>query len=90
MSPEIREKLRKDILLVLETNFTRYGHSLLKIAVALVEKGFEDIGAAELDKELAYLEGAGLVEQASKSISPENRAWRITKAGRDHVAQLGL
>jgi hypothetical protein len=39
-----------------------------------------------LARELDYLDGKGLVEAALKLISPENRAWRITAAGRDFVA----
>lgn len=40
----------------------------------------------ELDAELQYLADKGLVVAEDKAISPENKRWRITAAGRDHVA----
>jgi hypothetical protein len=40
-----------------------------------------------LARELAYLGDKGLVEPVPKQISPENRAWRITAAGRDFAAR---
>jgi hypothetical protein len=43
-------------------------------------------GDAGLAREIVYLRDKGLIEAAPKVISPENHAWRITAAGRDHVA----
>ena len=50
-------------------------------------EGWRDAATA-LPRELDYLAGKALVEAALKLISPENRAWRITAAGRDFVAGL--
>jgi hypothetical protein len=48
-------------------------------------EGWAEAGAA-LARELEYLQDKGLVETAPKMISPENRAWRVTAAGRDYAA----
>lgn len=41
----------------------------------------------QTERELVYLMGAGLVEEIKKLLSPENRSWKLTKAGRDFLAQ---
>jgi len=40
--------------------------------------------------ELVYLLDKGLVTRVEKQLSPENKRWRITAAGRDFLAEQGL
>ncbi len=40
--------------------------------------------------ELVYLMDKGLVVVVAKQLSPENKRWRITAAGRDFLAEQGL
>jgi hypothetical protein len=52
--------------------------------------GGHEISDKEMVDELDYLEGKGLVAPIDKLISPENRRWKITAAGRDFAAAHGL
>jgi hypothetical protein len=45
---------------------------------------------AEVESEMLYLTDKGLAEETTKILSPENQAWRITAAGRDFLATLGI
>lgn len=40
--------------------------------------------------ELVYLQDKGLVALMVRTVSPENKRWRITAAGRDFLAEEGL
>lgn len=40
--------------------------------------------------ELVYLLDKGLVTRVEKQLSPENKRWRISAAGRDFLAEQGL
>lgn len=40
--------------------------------------------------ELTYLKDKALARESTKVISPENKRWEITAAGRDQLAQEGL
>ena len=51
-------------------------------------EGFRNLTRAQLESELAYLCDKGLLAPVPKEISPENRLWRITAAGRDFFAQI--
>ncbi len=52
--------------------------------------GFKEADERLAAGELRYLEDKGLVAPADKSLSPENREWRITATGRDYLATRGL
>ena len=88
MSPEKRELLRLALLRVLDANHTRYGLGLTALGHLGLSFGFFSATTAELERELHYLEDKGYVTAVFKVISPENRVWRITAAGRDFLAQL--
>ncbi len=86
MKPEERENLRKAILNVLDANATQLGLSQGAIRVLIVQFGLR-LEPEAIAPELLYLADKGLVVNAAKSLSPENRWWRITAEGRDFVAQ---
>lgn len=44
----------------------------------------------ELAAELLYLADKQLVVAEERAVSPEQKRWRITAAGRDYLAQQGL
>jgi hypothetical protein len=44
----------------------------------------------QIMEEIIYLEDKGLLTGVAALISPENRRWRTTAAGRDYLAQIGL
>lgn len=52
--------------------------------------GYREADANFVTTELTYLADKGLVFSPEKLVSPENREWRITAAGRDHLAQRGF
>lgn len=90
MAPAQREQLRLSLLRFLDANGTRFplaSDLLLQLARS---EGRTWLQSGELEEELAYLADKGLVMSAPKLISPELRAWRITAAGRDLAAELGL
>jgi hypothetical protein len=65
------------------------GVSVTTLRVGSGHAGFK-VENDEVIKEVQYLIGGGLAELCEKTVSPENRRWRITKAGRDHLAMQGL
>lgn len=85
MSPEERELLRLALLRVLDTNRTAFGLPAPALGLQIRRFGFQ-VDPAELTVELEYLLDKGLVALKDKVISPENRAWRLTAAGRDFIA----
>lgn len=88
MNSEEREQLRLSLLRFLDANATvRFLGTGLLLQMAKAE-GRGDLKAAEVEAELRYLLDKGFVEMAAKQISPENKTWRITAAGRDAFAQL--
>ena len=90
MSPEQREQLRLSLLRFLDGNLTAYGLSANLLLAFARSEGRPGLTLAETRVELEYLADKGLVSQTPKPISPENRAWRITAAGRDFLAERGL
>jgi hypothetical protein len=86
LEPKMREQIRLCLLRCLDAGAPgAFAPSLL--AAMLRGEGFNlkaDTIAAELD----YLRGKGLVEEARKTISPENVTWRITAEGRDTYAKI--
>lgn len=89
MTPEQKENLRLAILRVLDSNRTRFGLSVPGITTHLVQFGCAPTRDVLLD-ELDYLTGKELVEEALKIVSKENRAWRLTDAGRAYLDARGF
>lgn len=88
MNPTDREQIRLSLLRYLDAAAgRRFGLTDAVLLQHIRSEGFP-AGDAELDAEIDYLAGKGLIETAAKTISPENRAWKITSAGRDLYAQL--
>lgn len=85
ITPAIREQIRLSLLRHLEDNPARFGLAVALLRSFLAAEGF-NIPVQAVELELEYLQGKGLVESPAKSISPELRAWKITAAGRDHLA----
>lgn len=88
MKAEDLEILRLDLLRVLEANRSEWGSNAHVIGVHLRPFGFQ-LELPELRRELQYLEDKGLACTPVKIMSPENKTWRITAAGRDYLAQHG-
>lgn len=96
MKPEEKELFRFAILRVMDTNRTRFGLSLVNIGFRLDQYGFSasNCGGAEkfaeqLADEIDYLTGKQLAEEVLKTVSRENRAWRLTSEGIAFVDQRG-
>lgn len=90
MNAQQRELFRFAILRVLEANNTRFGLSAETIAVFMGQHGFKRPNTETVEEELLYLRDKGFAEQTEgKSISPENKTWRITANGRDELATNG-
>jgi hypothetical protein len=88
MKPHQRELLRLALLRVLETNATSYGLGIEALRHLAAQFGFPSPKPAAVALEIQYLEDKGFVLPVNKVVSPENRAWRISAAGRDSLAQL--
>lgn len=88
MDPKTRELFREELIRILAA-IGSPGAKAAYLKVGLRAAGFEPADR-EIDDELDYLAGKGLVTAAEKLISPENRRWKITAAGRDFAAQNGL
>lgn len=66
-------------------------HMTLASAMVMARmRGFEGASREDVAKEIAYLEDKGLLALHEKTVSPENRRWRVTAAGRDWLAGEGL
>ena len=86
MKPADLEQLRLSLLRYLDENPTRFGLNAAFLRQRAVSEGFSvDVPAVE--RELDYLTEKKLIEPVAKEVSPENRAWKITAAGRDYRAQ---
>ena len=81
MNAEQKELFRKAILQVLDLNRTRFGLPPTAIRLHLGQFGFPGASVEQIREEVDYLVGKNLVEEVLKTISRENRAWRITDAG---------
>ncbi len=84
MNPATRELFRHNLLKQLDA-VAPHSMPLAQLKVGAQIGGFTPTDA-ELDAELQYLADKGLVATAEKILSPENKRWRITADGRDHVA----
>jgi hypothetical protein len=88
MNAEQRELFRLALLRVFDTNHTRYGLGLEALKHFGLSFGLFAAKPEELEREVQYLEDKGYIVVLQKVISPENRVWRITAAGRDYLSQL--
>ncbi len=89
MNAQQRELFRRALLGVLESNPTQYGLGLTSLQLHLGAFGFMASPLADVKSEMQYLEDKGFITATAKAISPENKTWRITAAGRDELAQQG-
>lgn len=90
LTPILREQLRLTTLRILATNPTEYGLSVNVVLALVQSQGHPGLSLNDLAAELLYLQEAELVSPVKKVISPEMRAWRITKSGRDFLAERGI
>jgi hypothetical protein len=88
LSPEQREQLRLSLLRFLDANNTRFGLATKLLAQMCRSEGLPLLEPQHVETELRYLEEKSFVQEALKGMSPENRCWRITAAGRDFRAQI--
>ena len=87
MDSQQTEDFRKAILNVLDQRGSdQFGLGVMAIQTFLVQFGFRGIEPGPVTTELQYLADKGLVSPVGKTISPENRCWRITANGRDFLA----
>jgi hypothetical protein len=88
MNAAEREQLRLSLMRYLDANATAYGLGEGLLLQMCRSEGRPELRAAEVRAELQYLEDKGLVARVGKAISPENRTYRLTAAGRDAHADL--
>ena len=88
MNAEQRELFRTALLRVLDANHTRFGLGIQALEHLIAHFGFPNPAIRDLERELQYLNDKAHIVAVYKDISPENRTWRITAAGRDFLAEL--
>ena len=88
MQAQQREQLRLSLTRFLDANPTRFGLSTDLLWQMARNEGRPKLTREEIEAELQYLADKDYATEAVKEVSPENRAWRITAAGRDFYAQL--
>jgi hypothetical protein len=83
-----REQLRLSILRHLDAQAEASGRGMGErlLFEFIRAEGISDLSIENVQADLRYLEGKGLVSVDGKLISPEIRTWRITSAGRDEYA----
>jgi hypothetical protein len=86
MNAEQKEQLRLSLLRFLEANPARFGLDTSLLWQMARNEGRPALERAEVENQLTYLAGKKLVDEVSKGVSPENRAWRISSEGSDFVA----
>lgn len=82
------ERLRINLLQTLRTS--GYVSLPLPEIVTPATLGGFAVNEAIVRGELVYLLDKGLVVTVQKTLSPENKRWRITAAGLDFLAEAGL
>lgn len=87
MTATEREQLRLSLLRFLADNPTRFGFNVALLLQMARNEGRSELVRTEVEAELQYLEDKQFITLVNKSISPENRVWRITSDGRDYFAQ---
>jgi hypothetical protein len=68
----------------------QYGLAASLLLQFVRNEGLRGVTREALDAEILYLADKGLLVSVNKLVSPENRAWRITAAGRDFLATRNL
>jgi hypothetical protein len=89
MTPAQQELFDLAILRVLDRNRTRYGLTPDSVRILITEFGFHN---AELDlvkDRIEYLTDKKLLEEVMKGVNKNNRCWRITDAGIEHLDKRG-
>lgn len=89
MNAATRELLRQAMLQALAPVPSGLGLSAAGLRIQVVAVGHA-VSETEISAELQYLADKGLVAPVGKILSPELSRWRITAAGRDLLAELGL
>ena len=89
MNATHRELLRQAMLQALVPVPVGLGLSAPGLRIQVIAVG-HTVPEADVAAELQYLADKGLVAPLAKTLSPENRLWRITAEGRDLLASLGL
>lgn len=66
----------------------KFANTTKAITQQLIGEGFGGATNADTDRILDYLRDRKLVDEVTKAISRENRAWRITADGVDYLATI--
>ena len=80
-----RENFRRAILMVMDANQGPHGVGLPALRLLVGHYGFYP-SSEDTQFEVEYLIDKGMVANLTKTISPENRFYRITASGRDFLA----
>jgi hypothetical protein len=83
------ERLRITLLQVLRSGGA-FAQTVSMLVTGVKLMGFVEVTDAAVRCELTYLADKALVAVDAKLISPENKRWRLTAEGRDHLAEEGL
>jgi len=81
MNSQQREMFRMACLRVMAANETRFGLGIEAVCHLASRFGFASPDAREAEEAIHYLARKKLLEEVPKTVSPENRVWRITCAG---------
>jgi hypothetical protein len=90
MTAAERERLRLSLLQQLREVGADSSLPLSTIVLGARLAGFNTATEETVRGELVYLLDKGCVATPQKTISPENKRWRITAAGTDYLAESGL
>ena len=88
MNSEDREQIRLTIIRRLDER--RWGVPTSSIVQMIRWEGFSTVTKEDVEIEIHYLVEKGLVSEVLKSLSPENKEYRITAEGRDFRATKNL
>lgn len=81
MTSQQKELFRLAVLRVFAANKTRFGLGLPAVSHLAAVFGFASLDPDDTAAAVDYLEHKKLLAEVDKTISSENRAWRITPAG---------
>jgi len=84
-----REVLRTNILQTAADSAPK-GVTIPLVRVYARAGGFRSVTEEEVEAGIQYLVDKGFLALVPKSISPENKAWRVTADGQDFLALEGL
>jgi hypothetical protein len=88
MKPEVIEEFRLSLLRYLdEDGSATFGLPTLRLFARGMGEGFRNL-QEDTERELEYLVEKGLAREVDKVLSPANRSWKITAAGRDHREKM--